>query len=38
MTRPKSCSSKKIQGGLLLEQELAYSFHLGNDKKVALCQ
>ena len=32
MTRSKSCASKKIQGGILMEQELAYSFHLGSDK------
>ena len=32
MTRAKSCASKKFQGGAYMEQELAYSFHLGSDK------
>ena len=32
MTRSKSSASKKIQGGAYMEQELAYSFHLGSDK------
>ena len=32
MTRSKSCATKKFQGGVLMEQELAYSFHLGSDK------
>ena len=32
MTRSKSCASKQVQGGAYMEQELAYSFHLGSDK------
>lgn len=32
MTRSKSSASKQIQGGAYMEQELAYSFHLGSDK------
>ena len=32
MTRSKSCPSKQFQGGAYMEQELAYSFHLGSDK------
>ena len=32
MTRSKSCASKRVQGGAYMEQELAYSFHLGSDK------
>ena len=32
MTRSKSCTSKQVQGGAYMEQELAYSFHLGSDK------
>ena len=32
MTESKSCASKKFQGGAFMEQELAYSFHLGSDK------
>ena len=32
MAKPKSCSSKQFQGGVYMEQELAYSFHLGSDK------
>ena len=32
MAKPKSFASKKFQGGIFMEQELAYSFHLGSDK------
>lgn len=32
MTRSKSSASKQVQGGAYMEQELAYSFHLGSDK------
>lgn len=32
MTESKSCSSKQVQGGAFMDQELAYSFHLGSDK------
>ena len=32
MAKPKSCATKKFQGGAFMEQELAYSFHLGSDK------
>ena len=32
MTESKSCPSEQVQGGVLMEQELAYSFHLGSDK------
>ena len=32
MTKSKSCPSKQVQGGAFMEQELAYSFHLGSDK------
>lgn len=32
MTEPKSCPSEQVQGGVFMEQELAYSFHLGSDK------
>lgn len=32
MTRSKSYASKQVQGGAYMEQELAYSFHLGSDK------
>ena len=32
MTRSKSCALKQVQGGAYMEQELAYSFHLGSDK------
>ena len=32
MTESKSCASKQVQGGAYMEQELAYSFHLGSDK------
>ena len=32
MVRSKSCASKPDQGGAYMEQELAYSFHLGSDK------
>ena len=32
MTESKSCASKQNQGGIFMEQELAYSFHLGSDK------
>lgn len=32
MTESKSYSSKQVQGGAYMEQELAYSFHLGSDK------
>ena len=32
MTRSKSCASKQVRGGAFMEQELAYSFHLGSDK------
>ena len=32
MTRSKSSASKQVQGGIYMEQELAYSFHLGSDK------
>ena len=32
MTESKSYASKQVQGGAYMEQELAYSFHLGSDK------
>ena len=32
MAGSKSCASKQVQGGAYMEQELAYSFHLGSDK------
>ena len=32
MTKSKSCASKRVQGGAYMEQELAYSLHLGSDK------
>ena len=32
MAKPKSCATKKFQRGDFMEQELAYSFHLGSDK------
>ena len=32
MTRSKSCATKKVQRRDFMEQELAYSFHLGSDK------
>ena len=32
MTKSKPCPSKQFQGGVYIEQELAYSFHLGSDK------
>ncbi len=32
MAKPKPCATKKFQGGAFMEQELAYSFHLGSDK------
>ena len=32
MTRSNSCATKKIQRRDFMEQELAYSFHLGSDK------
>ena len=32
MAEPKSCATKKIQRRYFIEQELAYSFHLGSDK------
>ena len=32
MTESKFCSSKQVQGGAFMDQELAYSFHLGSDK------
>ena len=32
MAEPKSYATKKFQGGVSMEQELAYSFHLGSDK------
>lgn len=32
MTKPKSCATKKFQRRDSMEQELAYSFHLGSDK------
>jgi hypothetical protein len=32
MAKPKSIATKQFQGGVLMEQELAYSFHLGSDK------
>ena len=32
MEKPKPCATKKFQGGAFMEQELAYSFHLGSDK------
>ncbi len=31
MIRSMSYASKQIQGGAYMEQELAYSFHLGSD-------
>ena len=32
MAKPKSCATKKFQRRDFMEQELAYSFHLGSDK------
>ena len=32
MAEPKSYATKKFQSGNFMEQELAYSFHLGSDK------
>ena len=32
MAKPNPCATKKFQGGAFMEQELAYSFHLGSDK------
>ncbi len=32
VTRSKSCATKKFQRRDFMEQELAYSFHLGSDK------
>ena len=32
MAKPKSCATKKVQRRNFMEQELAYSFHLGSDK------
>ena len=32
MAKPKSCPTKKFQRRDFMEQELAYSFHLGSDK------
>ena len=32
MAKPKSYATKKIQRRDFMEQELAYSFHLGSDK------
>lgn len=32
MAKPKSIATKKFQRRDSMEQELAYSFHLGNDK------
>ena len=32
MAKPKYCPTKKFQRRDFMEQELAYSFHLGSDK------
>ena len=32
MAKPKSSLRRKFKGGTFMEQELAYSFHLGSDK------